>query len=66
AAASDQTCTSGKAGASALSAKASRILCARDIGKWLPFLNTFRTMCVAPEPDFRRLLEDIRELQIAA
>jgi len=33
---------------------------------WLPFLNTYRTMCVAPEPDFRRLLEDIRELQIAA
>jgi len=34
--------------------------------EWLPFLNTYRTMCAAPEPDFRRLLEDIRELQIAA
>ena len=32
----------------------------------LPFLNTYRTMCIAPEPDFKRVLEDIRELQLAA
>jgi hypothetical protein len=29
---------------------------------WLPFLDTYRTMCHAPEPGFRRILEDIREL----
>lgn len=28
---------------------------------WLPFLNTYRTMLIAPEPDFRRALEEIRE-----
>ena len=33
---------------------------------WLPFLNTYRTMCMAPEPDFRRLLEDIRDVRFAA
>jgi len=33
---------------------------------WLPFLNTYRTMCIAPEPDFRRVLEEIRELRLAA
>jgi len=33
---------------------------------WLPFLNTYRTMCTAPEPTFRRLLEGIRELHVAA
>ena len=32
-------------------------LCSR-----LPFLDTYRTMCLAPQPGFRRLLEDIREL----
>jgi hypothetical protein len=26
---------------------------------WLPFLNTYRTMCLAPEPPFRRVLEEI-------
>ena len=25
---------------------------------WLPFLNTYRTMCAAPEPAFKRVLED--------
>ena len=30
---------------------------------WLPFLDTYRTMCRAPEPGFRRILEDIRELR---
>ena len=33
---------------------------------WLPFLYTYRTMCNAPEPAFRRILEDIRELRFAA
>lgn len=34
--------------------------------KAVPFLNTYRTMCIAPEPGFKRVLEDIRELQLAA
>jgi MFS transporter, MHS family, shikimate and dehydroshikimate transport protein len=33
-----------------------------DPTAWLPFLNTYRTMCRAPDPGFRRILEDIREL----
>ena len=28
--------------------------------KWLPFLDTYRTMCLAPEPPFRAVLEEIR------
>ena len=32
----------------------------------LPFLNTYRTMCGAPEPEFRQLLQDIRTLDLAA
>jgi hypothetical protein len=35
-------------------------------GNWLPFLDTYRTMCRATEPDFRRILESIRELRFAA
>jgi site-specific DNA recombinase len=35
-------------------------------GIWLPFLDTYRTMCRAPGPAFRRILEDIRELRFAA
>src|SRR6202035_2257327 len=31
---------------------------------WLPFLDTYRTMCLAP--DFRRVLEDVRAMQLAA
>jgi len=34
----------------------------RAVRPLLPFLNTYRTMCRAPEPSFRRTLEDIREL----
>jgi hypothetical protein len=34
-----------------------------DLTPWLPFLDTYRTMCRAPEPAFRRVLEDIRELR---
>ena len=33
---------------------------------WLPFLNTYRTMCVSPEPEFRQVLETIRWLDVAA
>jgi hypothetical protein len=33
---------------------------------WLPFLDTYRTMCLAPKPDFRRVLEDVRAMQLAA
>ena len=33
---------------------------------WLPFLDTYRTMCSVPEPAFRRILEEIRELRFAA
>jgi hypothetical protein len=32
----------------------------------LPFLDTYRTLCRAPEPAFRRVLEQIREIQLAA
>ena len=31
---------------------------------WL--LDAYRTMCLAPEPAFRRILEDIRELRLGA
>jgi hypothetical protein len=34
--------------------------------KWLPFLNTYRTMCIAPEPDVRRAFEEIRDVWRAA
>ena len=30
------------------------------------FLNTYRTMCVAPGPQFRRVFEEIREARLAA
>ena len=32
---------------------------------WLPFLDTYRTMCLAPQPDFRQLLEQARDIPIA-
>ena len=32
----------------------------------LPFLDTYRTMCIAPDPDFQRVLEEIEKLQLAA
>jgi hypothetical protein len=38
----------------------------RDETAWLPFLDTYRTMCHAPEPAFRRILEEIRGLHFAA
>jgi site-specific DNA recombinase len=33
---------------------------------WLPFLDADRTMCLAPQPDFRRVLEEVRAMQTAA
>jgi hypothetical protein len=33
---------------------------------WLPFLNTYRTMCLSPNVAFRETLEQIRVLRIAA
>ena len=32
--------------------------------RWLGFLDTYRTMCIAPSSDFRRVLEDVRELKL--
>ena len=31
----------------------------------LGFLDTYRTMCIAPSSDFRQVLEDVRELKLA-
>jgi hypothetical protein len=33
---------------------------------WLPFLDTYRTMCLAPEPAVREILEGIRDLRFEA
>jgi hypothetical protein len=33
---------------------------------WLPFLDTYRTMCLTPEPQFRRVLDEIRNMKQAA
>ena len=33
---------------------------------WLPFLNTYRTMCIAPSDEFRSILEGVRSLRAAA
>ena len=29
---------------------------------WLPFLDTYRTMCLAPHPEFQGMLQRVREL----
>jgi hypothetical protein len=29
---------------------------------WLPFLDTYRTMCLMPGPEFQRALDQIREM----
>ena len=31
-----------------------------------PFVDAYRTICTAPEPEFMRLLEDVRDFQTAA
>jgi hypothetical protein len=33
---------------------------------WLPFLDAYRTMCIAPSPDFLQSLEGISALRVAA
>src|SRR6202047_3994108 len=33
---------------------------------WLAFLDTYRAMCLAHRPDFRRVLEDVLAMQLAA
>jgi hypothetical protein len=38
----------------------------QSLSSWLPFLETYRTMCGAPGPDFKKLLEDVAGLPIAA
>jgi hypothetical protein len=35
-------------------------------GVWLPFLDTYRTMSLVPTPEFRVVLEEIREMRRAA
>jgi hypothetical protein len=32
----------------------------------LPFLDTYRTMCIAPDAGFQRILEKIGRMQLAA
>ena len=33
---------------------------------WLPFVGTYRTLCLAPEPDLERALTEIRSMTTAA
>jgi hypothetical protein len=33
---------------------------------WLPFLDTYRTMCLASQPDFRRVLAGVLAMELAA
>jgi hypothetical protein len=33
---------------------------------WLGFLDTYRTICAAPDLEFRRLLEEVPRLPVAA
>ena len=33
---------------------------------WLPFLDTYRTMCLAQQPDFRRVLAGVLAMELAA
>ena len=36
------------------------------LNNWLPFLDTYRTMCLAPQPDFRRVLAGVLAMELAA
>jgi hypothetical protein len=42
------------------------LLLMADRTGWLPFLNTYRTMCREPVPAFRQVLEKVRALRFAA
>jgi hypothetical protein len=33
-------------------------------GWWLPFLDTYRTLCLGPSPEFRRVLEEVGEMDV--
>ena len=33
--------------------------------KWLPFLDTYRTLYLAPSLEFRRVLEEVREIGLS-
>ncbi len=33
---------------------------------WLPFLNTYRTFCLSPSTEKRKVLDGIKALQLAA
>jgi hypothetical protein len=37
-----------------------------NIFKWLPFLNTYRTMCLSPDVAFLEVIEQVGALRIAA
>src|ERR1019366_7939747 len=36
------------------------------VGLWLPFLNTYRTVCMAPSSNLRSVLEGMQGLGLAA
>ena len=38
----------------------------RSFENWLPFTSQFRTMCLAPDREFRRILGTVREFRSAA
>jgi hypothetical protein len=38
------------------------VFCGKRGRRWLPFLDTYRTMCFAPSPEFRLVLEEVRQL----
>jgi hypothetical protein len=45
--------------------------CQQDIDKycrfrWLAFLDTYRTMCAAPDLTFQRVFEELRMMRLAA
>ena len=42
-----------------------QIIVQKELFSWLPFLDTYRTMCLAPQPEFREALEHIRSMQLA-
>lgn len=46
--------------------KAAGMASSRPSAKWLPFVDAYRTMCLAPKPEFRSVLEEIREVRFAA
>jgi hypothetical protein len=37
--------------------------CSRSGDSPLPFLDTYRTMCLMPRPEFQRILDSFREIE---